>query len=279
MTVTITMRRSGDQRFLDFPSVNGTVGQVGRIELTPEEACVVDWCFAKWDDDYQEPGEVCLVTTDTLVAFRDRLEGYARDPSNQEAFKTAAARLASKVPQPLIYKILKPPRNPSSIKENKRSVYFGKSIQSLLDRCGRENVSKVINDAVAKYIAVVEDHRPYFSYAEWRAICAVVGSPTIGEGFIVRGSGYYLSHLIESMEEDRKIREDLINSMEKEWITSRNGEIEESSIDFPRLAENLENLTTAQSLAVMHVVDIYWAHRDLDIYQVLEMAGGPQPSN
>lgn len=139
-----------------------------------------------------------------------------------------------------------------SNKDNKRSIYFGDPVQTLLARVGSDNMSGAINTAVSRYLAIMEDHRPKFTRNEWCAICAMLNGTIIDDTWQRRG-GRLLALEMEDSAAD---------GLWQTW-----------EIDGPGLVAKLAALTTAESLAVLHVVEVFWEHSDLDHDAALAKAG------
>ena len=132
----------------------------------------------------------------------------------------------------------------------KKSVYFGDPINRLLESVGSGNVSGSLNGAVARYLAIVEDFRPNLTKSEWCAICDVLNGVTILGDRWGRGG-----RLIAMELED-------YNGLADKW-----------GIDLPSLVATVESLTTPESIAVLHVVETFWTHADLDTDEAFLIAG------
>ena len=135
----------------------------------------------------------------------------------------------------------------------KRSVYFGAPIDTLLNLVGSDNVSGALNSAVNRYLAIMDDHRPKFSRAEWCAICDMLNGTMMDDEMWMRRGGRLLAMEMQDSEPD--------------------GLYEKWEIDGPALAEKLAALDTAAALSVMHVATVFWAHSDMDTDEALALAG------
>lgn len=137
--------------------------------------------------------------------------------------------------------------------ENRRSIYIGEPIKRLLALVGDDDgaFSQTVNGAVARYLEVMREHRPDFSRAEWCAICDALNG-TIFDDLWVRRAGKLIAIELED---------------------SRGGLGEKWGVDIPALCAKLMALPTAESLAVLHVVTVFWAHCDLETEAALSLAG------
>lgn len=115
----------------------------------------------------------------------------------------------------------------------KRSVYFGDPIKALLEVVGEENVSGALNAAVARYLEVCKRHKPDLTKQELLAVASAVWS-TDTQSFDPR-------RLWANVEDALKF-EGLAQTVEE--------------FDGPALVAKLQALDYAQSLAVLHEVEL-----------------------
>ena len=135
---------------------------------------------------------------------------------------------------------------------SKLSVNLAPPTDALLARVGEDNVSGAVNEAVARYLAIMDDARPDFSRPEWYAICDILNGTFIDECFTIQPG----LHVAMEMEDAQKF-----NKIYEKW-----------DIDGPTLVAKLAGLRIADGLAVLHVVETFWAHSDLGRVEALALA-------
>ena len=135
----------------------------------------------------------------------------------------------------------------------KKSVYFGAPIDELLTLTGAENVSGALNSAVARYLAIMDAHRPELSRAEWLAVCDILNGTAVDETWTLRAAKYIAIEVEEGC---------LVDGLALKW-----------EIDGPALVAKLAGLNVASALAVLHVVQTFWAHSNLPQAKALALAG------
>lgn len=132
----------------------------------------------------------------------------------------------------------------------KRSVYFGEPIDRLLSLVGTDNVSGALNGAVARYLSLTDEYRPELSRAQWCAICDALNGTMLDNLWIRRGGRMIAMELEDSP------------GLGEKW-----------EIDLPALIAEMEALSTVESIAVLHVVETFWAHSEMDTDEALALAG------
>lgn len=137
---------------------------------------------------------------------------------------------------------LRPPfmESPMAKNDNRRSIYCGPPIQDLLAAVGDDAFSQTLNGSVERYLAVCKAHRPALSRAEWMALCDVFNG-TILDANAIKFAGRFLA-----LEMEDGIR---LDGLDQKW-----------GIDSTALLAKLQPLTLAETCAVVHVVEVFWAH-------------------
>jgi len=134
--------------------------------------------------------------------------------------------------------------------EKRRPVYCGEPILQLISAVGgEEKFSSVINSALQRYLQIIRDHQPDLSRAEWMAIFDVMNGTLIDNIWLSKGGRLIAMEL-----------EDSIGLGEK-W-----------GADIPALCAKLVALNTAESVAVVHATEVFWAHAEKDTEEALSAA-------
>ena len=111
----------------------------------------------------------------------------------------------------------------------KRSVYLGDPIKTLLEAVGEENVSGVLNAAVARYLEVCKRHKPDLSKQEFMAVAGAVWS-TDTQSF-----------------DPRRLWANVEDALRFEGLAQT-----VDGFDGPALVAKLQAMDYAQALAVLH---------------------------
>ena len=137
--------------------------------------------------------------------------------------------------------------------ENRKSVYFSEPIWRLLGLVGEENYSGVINQVADRYLTLMEVCRPTLSKNEWCCLCDILNG-TVLDSMFIRHAGEILA-----LELNDAIKHDQID---KKW-----------DIDGPALLEKLSKFNKAETIAVAHVVEVFWHNCKLDRDEAFTKAG------
>lgn len=134
----------------------------------------------------------------------------------------------------------------------RRSVYFTEPIMQYLRMVGEDNYSGSISAAVERYLYLVSDF-PVFTRNEWLLICDALKS-TLRDRYFYKHGKYAIAHEIEDA--------CILDGYDEKWDVSKEN-----------ILEKIDHLTESEAVSVLHVVDVFWKHSELEHDEALAKSG------
>lgn len=129
------------------------------------------------------------------------------------------------------------------------SVYAGEPISRVLDGHD-ENRSGRLNTVVDRYLQIVAHDSPEWSLAQWSAVCDALNGSWLTDEASIRFAW------AEIADADR------IHALGAKW-----------DVDAAGLAQQVRGMTHGQRVALVEIVERFWARCDLETAAGLRLAG------
>lgn len=126
------------------------------------------------------------------------------------------------------------------------SIYAGEPLALVLGGHD-ENRSGRVNQVCARYLAIVADSQPRWSQAQWSAVCDALNGCWLGDDLSLR---YLWAEVADTQ------------GLGDKW-----------GIDQDALVRELREMPMAGKVAVVELVERFWAHCDRDTSAALAAAG------